>query len=62
MIYRKLFYSIPIYGIFLILLTPYTYASGPRLDSDEAYDQVPGAHDCWVNGYDEDRHDYGLLY
>src|SRR5919106_2622548 len=28
------------------------YAVGPRLDYDESYEDVPGAPECWVNGYD----------
>jgi hypothetical protein len=28
------------------------YASGPRLDYDERYEDVPGAPGCWVDGYD----------
>jgi len=28
------------------------FSGGPRLDYDEAYEDVPGAPDCWVNGYD----------
>ena len=28
------------------------YASGPRLDYDERYEDVPGAPECWVDGYD----------
>jgi hypothetical protein len=27
-------------------------ASGPRLDSDEEYSGVPGAGNCWVEGWD----------
>lgn len=36
----------------LMLLVPNVNASGPRQDSDDAYDQIPGAHDCYVDGYD----------
>ncbi|MGE5662376.1 MAG: hypothetical protein ACM3X1_09050 [Ignavibacteriales bacterium] len=35
-----------------ILLVPNVYASGPRLDYDEAYADIPGAPECWVDGYD----------
>jgi hypothetical protein len=28
------------------------FASGPRLDYDERYEDVPGAPECWVDGYD----------
>ena len=28
------------------------YASGPRLDYDEGYEDVPGAPECWIDGYD----------
>ena len=27
-------------------------AGGPRLDYDERYEDVPGAPECWVDGYD----------
>ena len=42
-------FSIP---IFLLLLTPYVYARGPRLDYDEAFQDIEGATECWVDGYD----------
>jgi hypothetical protein len=40
--------------ISLLMLTTIssTYAGGPRLDYDEAYEDVPGAPECWVDGYD----------
>ena len=28
------------------------YAGGPRLDYDEAYTHIPGAPECWADGYD----------
>ena len=28
------------------------YAGGPRLDWDQRYEDVPGASECWVDGYD----------
>src|SRR5919106_1272276 len=28
------------------------FAGGPRLDYDETYEDIPGAPDCWVDGYD----------
>ena len=28
------------------------YAGGPTLDYDERYEDVPGAPECWVDGYD----------
>ena len=28
------------------------YAGGPRLDWDQRYEDVPGAPECWVDGYD----------
>ena len=51
MMYRELFSLIPIYGIFLILLTPYAYGSGAARDYDEAYEDVQGANECWYDGY-----------
>ncbi len=44
-------YFLVIIPIF-ILLVPNVYASGPRLDYDERYEDVPGAPECWVDGYD----------
>lgn len=35
-----------------ILLVPNVYAGGPRNDYDEAYKDVEGAPECWVDGYD----------
>jgi hypothetical protein len=35
-----------------LLVIPNVYASGPRLDYDQAYEDVPGAPECWVDGYD----------
>jgi hypothetical protein len=35
-----------------VLLISNVYASGPRLDYDETYEDVPGAPECWVDGYD----------
>jgi hypothetical protein len=28
------------------------YAGGPRMDWDERYEDIPGATDCWVDGFD----------
>ena len=28
------------------------YAGGPRLDWDQRYEDIPGAPECWVEGYD----------
>jgi len=36
----------------LMLLVPNVYAGGPRNDPDERYDHIPGAAECWVDGYD----------
>ena len=33
-------------------LLPNIYAGGPRLDYDERYEDIPGAPECWVDGYD----------
>jgi hypothetical protein len=30
----------------------YVNAGGPRLDYDERYEDIPGAPECWVDGYD----------
>jgi hypothetical protein len=40
--------------ILLLMVTTISnvYASGPRLDYDERYEDVPGAPECWVDGYD----------
>ncbi|MGH9982510.1 MAG: hypothetical protein ACRD8W_00965 [Nitrososphaeraceae archaeon] len=40
------------------------YASRPRLDYDERYEDVPGAPECWVDGYDAgfaQKYDTGLM-
>lgn len=52
MIYKKFLCLIPIYGVFLILLTPYSaYASGPRFDYlDDATDQE---RTCYRDGYEQ---------
>ncbi|MGA9936133.1 MAG: hypothetical protein WBP83_13535 [Nitrososphaeraceae archaeon] len=39
-------------GIALFGYVLVAYAGGPRLDYDEAYTNVPGAPECWVDGYD----------
>ena len=52
---EKLFSAACICMPFLMLsLTtmPNVYAGGPRLDYDERYSGVPGAPDCWVDGWD----------
>jgi hypothetical protein len=28
------------------------YAGGPRLDWDQRYEDIPGAPECWIDGYD----------
>jgi hypothetical protein len=39
--------------VFLLLVQlPNVYASGPRHDYDEAYQELSGGPDCWVDGYD----------
>lgn len=35
-----------------MLLVPNVYAGGPRADYDEAYQDIEGAPECWVDGYD----------
>ena len=36
----------------VIFLVPNVFASGPRMDYDERYEDIPGAPECWVDGYD----------
>jgi hypothetical protein len=36
----------------LMLAIPNVYAGGPRLDWDQRYEDIPGAPECWVDGYD----------
>lgn len=36
----------------LILLVPNVYAGGARGDYDERYEDVPGAPECWLDGFD----------
>lgn len=36
----------------LMVLVPNVYAGGPRLDWSEDYEDIPGATDCWVDGFD----------
>jgi hypothetical protein len=36
----------------VVLPTSLIYASGPRADYDEAYQNVLGGADCWIDGYD----------
>ena len=43
MIYRKLFFSILIYGIFLVLLIPYVYASNSSSGSPFCDDEHEGS-------------------
>ena len=31
------------------------YAGGPRMDWDERYEDIPGAPECWVDGFDDGR-------
>lgn len=39
-------------GVSLFGYVLVAYAGGPRLDYDEAYTDIPGAPECWVDGYD----------
>jgi hypothetical protein len=41
--------SIP---LLMIATVSNVYASGPRLDYNERYENVPGAPEFWVDGYD----------
>jgi hypothetical protein len=41
----------------VLLMTTDLYASGPRHDSDENYSDIPGAHECWVDGWDDGAND-----
>jgi hypothetical protein len=36
----------------IMLIVSNVYAGGPRLDYSETYEDVPGAPECWVDGYD----------
>ncbi len=38
--------------LLLMAAVPNVFASGPRADYDEAYQDVPGGSDCWIDGYD----------
>jgi len=47
--------SVVVLAVALIIfasLLPNIYAGGPRLDYDERYKDIPGAPECWVDGYD----------
>ena len=33
------------------------YAGGPRHDYDESYEGVPGAAECWTDGFDDGVND-----
>jgi hypothetical protein len=37
----------------LFISNIYIYASGPRGDSDDRYDNIPGAGECWTDGWDD---------
>jgi hypothetical protein len=37
----------------LFISNIYVYAGGPRLDNDERYADIPGAGECWVDGWDD---------
>jgi hypothetical protein len=41
--------------LILLVLVPnvYVYAGGAREDWSEKYDNIPGAPECWVDGYDD---------
>jgi hypothetical protein len=43
---------ITIISVLMLAAIPHVYGGGPRLDYDEAYADVPGAPECWVDGYD----------
>lgn len=36
-----------------MLTIPNVYASGAARDYDEAYEDVPGAPECWYDGYED---------
>ena len=38
--------------LLLIIPTAYVYAGGTRGDYDQRYEDIPGAPECWVDGYD----------
>lgn len=35
-----------------VLTTP-AYAGGAAFDHDEAYEDIPGANECWYDGYED---------
>jgi hypothetical protein len=44
--------SIMFIGTMTTNTVPNVYAGGPRADYDERYEDVPGASECWIDGYD----------
>lgn len=37
----------------LMLLVPLVWGSGARMDWSDKYDDIAGAPECWVDGYDD---------
>ena len=37
----------------VIVIPNNAYAGGPRYDFDERYENVDGAFECWVDGFDD---------
>lgn len=33
------------------------FAGGPRMDWDERFEDIPGAPECWVDGFDNGKVD-----
>ena len=53
MISVKLLLSLVLlFPLLMVVTISNVYASGPRLDYDQAFENVPGAPECWIDGYD----------
>jgi hypothetical protein len=38
-------------SVLMISSAQFVYAGGPERDYDEAYEDIPGANECWYDGY-----------
>jgi hypothetical protein len=36
-----------------MILPSNLFAGGPRMDWDERYENIPGAPQCWIDGFDD---------
>jgi hypothetical protein len=41
----------------IVFLVPQVYAGGARSDWSDHYDNIPGAPECWQDGYDDGQND-----